>query len=181
MAGDAGFYGPLEYSVWLPWAGLGLLLLIAAWLSYIFLSTRQRKEPLPAAPAGPPSDPSSLKRDYLRRIDAVAADAAAGRLTSRGSHQELSLLIRSFVRDIAGIDAPRMTLAELHEQGIPAAARAVGSFYPAEFGTEPRDSEPRNSEPRNSELRDTEPCDPQPCDSVALAAETAREVVRTWN
>jgi hypothetical protein len=161
---DTGFYAPLEYSAWLPWTGLGLLLLIAAWLAYAFLSTRQRREPSPASPAGPPSDPSGLKKDYLRRIDAVAADAAAGRLSERVSHQELSLLIRSFVRDMAGIDAPRMTLAELREQDFPSAALAVGSFYPAEFGPEPRDTEPR-----------------QAGHPVEAAAETAREVVRTWN
>lgn len=171
MENDTGFYAPLEYSAWLPWAGLGLLLLIAGWLAYVLLSTRQRREPSPASPAGPPSDPSGLKEDYLRRIDAVAADASAGRLSERVSHQELSLLIRSFVRDMAGIDAPRMTLAELREQDIPSAALAVGSFYPAEFGPEPRETGPRETGPR----------DAGPRYSVEAAAETAREVVRTWN
>ncbi len=57
-----------------------------------------------------------------------------------------------------------MTLAELREQNIPAAALAVSSLYPAEFG--PEGPEPRAPEPR---------------DPVAAAAETAREVVRTWN
>ncbi|MEV7134795.1 hypothetical protein AB0N24_18110 [Arthrobacter sp. NPDC093128] len=166
MENDSGFYAPLMYSAWLTWAGLGLLFLVAAWVAFVVLSTRQRSGTVPAPPSGPPSDPSGLKRDYLRRIDAVAVDAAAGRVSARASHQELSLLIRSFVRDIAGIDAPRMTLAELNRQGIPAAAVAIGSLYPAEFGPEPRDTQPRDSEPR---------------DSVAAAAETAREVVRTWN
>lgn len=171
MENDAGFYAPLSYSPWLPWAGLGLLLLVAVWLAYVFLSTRQKTGSWTAPASGPPSDPSSLKGDYLRRIDAVAADSATGRLSARAAHQALSLLIRSFVRDIAGIDAPRMTLAELREQNIPAAALAVSSLYPAEFGPEPRDSEPGDSEPG----------DPEPGDSVATAAETAREVVRTWS
>ncbi|MDR6508753.1 hypothetical protein [Arthrobacter oryzae] len=166
MENDSGFYAPLTYSAWLPWAGLGLLFLVAAWLAFVFLSTRQRRRAVPAAPFGPQWDPSSLKLDYLRRIDAVADDAEAGRLSARASHQELSLLIRNFVRDIAGIDAPRMTLAELHRQGIPAAAAAIRRLYPAEFGPEPRDTEPRDTEPHSS---------------VAAAAETAREVVRTWN
>lgn len=170
MVNDAGFYAPLEYSAWLPWAGLGLLFVIAAWLAYVFLSTRRRPEALPAAPARPPSDPSSVKRDYLRRIDAVADGAAAGRLSARVSHQELSLLIRSFVRDIGGIDAPRMTLAELNQQDIPAVARAVGSLYPAEFSPE-REAEPGGTDTRDTDARET----------VAAAAETAREVVRAWN
>jgi hypothetical protein len=146
----------MEYSGWFLWAGLGLLALVAAWLAFVFLSTRQRAAASHDAACGPPSDPHSLRRDYLRRIDAVAADAEAGRLSARASHQELSLLIRRFVRDISGIDAPRMTLAELNAQGIPTAAEAIGSLYPAEFSRDPRES-------------------------VAVTAETAREVVRTWN
>jgi hypothetical protein len=176
---DAGFYAPLSYSPWLPWAGLVLLVLAAAWLAYVFLSTRQQDSSITAPASGPPSDPSGLKRDYLRRIDAVAAAAATGRLSARASHQELSLLIRSFVRDIAGIDAPRMTLAELREQNIPAAALAVSSLYPAEFG--PEGPEPRDPEPRAPEPGAPEPSAPEPRDPVAAAAETAREVVRTWN
>ncbi|MFF1383117.1 hypothetical protein ACFVWT_06120 [Arthrobacter sp. NPDC058288] len=176
MGNDSGFYGPLEYSAWLPWTGVGLLLLVAAWLAYVVLSTRQRPVQSAAAPSAPPPNPSSLKREYLRRIDGVAADAAAGRLSARASHQALSLLIRSFVRDVTGIDAPRMTLAELNQQNIPTAALAVSSLYPAEFGPAPRDTEPRAIE-----LRAPEPRAPEPRDSVAIAAETAREVVRTWN
>jgi hypothetical protein len=153
---DSGFYAPLEYSGWFLWAGVGLLALVAAWPAFVLVSTRQRAAAPHEAAPGPPPDPHSLRRDYLRRIDAVAADAEAGRLSARASHQELSLLIRSFVRDISGIDAPRMTLAELRAQGIPTAAEAIGSLYPAEFSRDPRES-------------------------VAVTAETAREVVRTWN
>ena len=171
MGNDSGFYGPLEYSAWLPWAGLGVLVLVAAWLAYVLLSTRRRPDVFAVPPPAPPSDPSGLKRDYLSRIDGVAADAAAGRLSARAAHQELSLLIRSFVRDVTGINAPRMTLAELNEQNIPAAALAVSSFYPADFSPEPRDAEPRSTESPATEPRD----------AVAMAAETAREVVRTWS
>lgn len=156
MESDSGFYAPLEYSPWFLWAGLGLLALVAAWLAFVFLGARQRPAATLDTDSGPPSDPQRLRQDYLRRIDAVAADAETGRLSPRASHQELSLLIRSFVRDISGIDAPRMTLAELHAQGIPRAAEAIGRLYPAEFSRDPRES-------------------------VAVTAETAREVVRTWN
>ena len=70
---------------------------------FVFLSTRQR------AGCGARRRCTGRRRirqtssaTYLRRIDAVAVDAAAGRLSARASHQELSLLVRSFVRDIAG-------------------------------------------------------------------------------
>jgi len=168
---SSGFYAPLAYSAWLPWAGAGILLLVAGWLAFVVVSTRQGTGAATAARPAPPSDPSAVKREYLRRIDAVAADAAAGRLSARAAHQELSLLIRGFVRDAAGIDAPRMTLAELSRQGVPAAASAISSLYPVEFGPEAGGAAPRGAAP----------CAAASCDPVAAAAESAREVVRTWN
>lgn len=156
MQDNAGFYAPLQYSpLWL-WAGIGLLALVLAWYVFVFLSTRTR--PAAAAPPRftPPSDINGLKEAYLLRIDAVEADAAAGRLTSRASHQELSLLVRKFARDVTGIDAPRMTLAELDSHPLPAAANAVGRLYPGEFGAEP-------------------------LPPLARSAEAARQAVRSWN
>lgn len=168
---DGDFFGPLEYSAWFPWAGLGLLVLAAAWYAYVFLSTRrrpaaQRVEATPAPPAAVSApDLARLRQDYLQRIDAVDREAAAGIRSSRSSHQELSLLIRSFVRDASGVDATRMTLAELRAagpsagpaaHGVPAAADAVAALYPAEFAA-------------------------GPAPGVPGASRTAREVVRSWN
>jgi hypothetical protein len=153
---NAGFYAPLQYSqLWL-WAGIGLLCLVLGWYVFVFLSTRARRAPGAAPKFTPPSDFNRLKEAYLLRIDAVEADAAAGRLTSRASHQELSLLVRKFTRDATGVDAPRMTLAELDSHPLPAAATAVGMLYPGEFGAEP-------------------------LPPLARSAETARQAVRSWN
>jgi len=153
---NGGFYGPLQYSpLWL-FAGIGLLVLVLGWYVIVFLSTRKRPLPAAARRYTPPSDIHSLKEAYLQRIDAVEADAAAGRLTSRASHQELSLLVRKFTRDVTGVDAPRMTLAELDSHPLPAAATAVGRLYPGEFGAEP-------------------------LPPLARSAETARQAVRSWN
>jgi hypothetical protein len=153
---NAGFYGPLQYSpLWL-WAGTGLLALVLGWYVFVLLSTRTRPVPAAAPRFTPPSDINSLKEAYLLRIDAVVADAAAGRLTSRASHQELSLLVRKFTRDVTGVDAPRMTLAELASHPLPAAANAVGLLYPGEFGAEP-------------------------LPPLARSAETARQAVLSWS
>ena len=164
MKGD--FFGPLEYSDWFPWAALGLLVLIAAWYAYILLSTRRRPAAqqaarTPAPPAAAVPDVARLRRDYLQRIDAVDREAAAGTRSGRSSHQELSLLIRSFVRDASGVDATRMTLAELRAAGpeapgVPAAADAIAALYPAAFAA-------------------------GPASGVPDAARAAREVVSSWN
>jgi hypothetical protein len=153
---DPGLVGPLQYSQGWMWAGLALLTLVLGWYCFVFLSTRQRRSPSPPALFTPPSDLHDLKEAYLQRIDAVTADAAAGLLTARESHQELSLLVRRFARDATGVDAPRMTLAELHVHPLPGIAEAVRRIYPGEFGLEP-------------------------LPALTQSAETARQAVWQWN
>ncbi|HYH76385.1 MAG TPA: hypothetical protein VD841_02620 [Arthrobacter sp.] len=156
MQDNAGFYAPLQYSpLWL-WAGIGLLAMVLAWYLFVFFSTRTPRGAAAAPRFTPPSDINRLKEAYLLRINAVEADAAAGRLTSRASHQELSLLVRKFARDVTGVDAPRMTLAELDSHPLPGAANAVGRLYPGEFGAEP-------------------------LPPLGRSAEAAREAVRSWS
>ncbi|MEC5179509.1 hypothetical protein [Arthrobacter sp. CG_A4] len=175
---DGSFYGPLGYSGWFPWAALGLLVLVAVWYAYVVLSTRRRTGPgvQEATRFTPPSDISGLQQDYLRRIDSVAREAQAGARSARAAHQELSLLIRSFTRDVSGVDAPRMTLADLrsvdpHGGNLPAVAEAIGRFYPAEFAAAPGCAVPGFAVQGSA------------CQASAVpeAAETAREVIRSWN
>jgi hypothetical protein len=153
---EPGLIGPLQYSKGWMWAGLALLTLVLGWYCFVFLSTRQRRSPPPPALFTPPSDLQELKEAYLQRIEAVTADAAAGFLTARESHQELSLLVRRFARDATGVDAPRMTLAELHVHPLPGIAEAVRRIYPGEFGLEP-------------------------LPPLRQSAETARQAVWQWN
>jgi hypothetical protein len=153
---DPGFYAPLQYSQGWMWAGIALLAVVLAWYCVVVFSTRARQAPVTPPRFTPPSDLTALKEAYLQRIDAVSADASAGVLTARESHRELSLLVRKFARDVTGVDAPRMTLAELRRHPLPAAAEAVARIYPGEFGLEPL--------PRVSE-----------------SAETARRAVWQWN
>lgn len=174
---DGDFFAPLAYSDWYPWAALGLLVLVAGWYAYVLRSTRRRPagqqaEEVPAPPSAVAApDLDRLRRDYLERIDAVDREAAAGTRSGRSAHQELSLLIRSFVRDASGVDATRMTLAELRAvctegavgvavgtavHGVPAAADAIAALYPAAFAA-------------------------GPASGAKDAARTARDVVRSWN
>ncbi|MEO8284545.1 MAG: hypothetical protein ABI568_14280 [Pseudarthrobacter sp.] len=155
MQPDPGLIGPLQYSQGWMWAGLALLAAVLGWYCFVFLSTRQRR-PAPPARFTAPSDLHDLKEAYLQRIDAVTADAHAGLLTARESHQELSLLVRRFARDVSGLDAPRMTLAELHVHPLPGIAEAVSRIYPGEFGVEP-------------------------LPPLMQSAETARQAVWQWN
>jgi hypothetical protein len=154
MDGKADFYGPLLYSPWLLWVGLGLMVLVAGWFLFVVVSTRSPG--LQAEPHAPASDLKALQQEFLASINKVAADATLGRLPARQAHQELSLLVRMFVQRASGVAAPRMTLAELQENGPPALVTAIARIYPGEFAAHPQES-------------------------PAAAAETAREVVRSWS
>ena len=156
MQVEPEFYGPLQYdSVW-GWAGLALVVLTAAWYAVVFAATRTPRGADARQRPAQLTDLAELKAAYLERIDDVERDAASGKRSIRDSHQEISLLLRKFVRDATGVDAPRMTHADLAKHPLPAAASAVGQLYPAEFG-------------------------PEPLPSVAGSAAAARRAVLAWN
>ncbi|GAA3407073.1 hypothetical protein [Pseudarthrobacter polychromogenes] len=156
MQADPEFYGPLQYGpVWM-WAGVALLVLVAAWYAFVLAATRRPREAHSIQRPAQLTNLAALKAAYLQRIDDVERDAAAGTRSARGSHQEISLLLRKFVRDATGVDAPRMTQADLARHPLPAAAAAVGALYPAAFG-------------------------PDPVPSVASSAAAARRAVQAWN
>ncbi|MBB6403222.1 hypothetical protein [Arthrobacter sp. AZCC_0090] len=155
MQDNPGFYAPLQYNDQWIWAGCGLLLLVACWLGWVLWPNRRTT--VAPAPAGvPPSGLPGLRERYLAGIDAVVADAGAGRIPERDAHQQLSILLRAFASEASGVDATRMTLQELHRNGLRPIAAGVAGMYPAEFG-------------------------PGQQGAVAESAEAARQAVLAWN
>ncbi|WP_457950366.1 hypothetical protein ACTAQI_07180 [Pseudarthrobacter sp. alpha12b] len=158
MQADPEFYGPLQYSPAWMWCGAALLALVAGWYVFVFATTRvaARAKPGSAGPRSALTELPALKAAYLQRIHDVDREAAAGNLEARAAHQEISLLLRGFVRDATGVDATRMTHLDLARHPLPAAAGVIEALYPAEFG-------------------------PGPLPSVAASAAKASEAVRGWN
>ena len=160
-----------------------LLALVAAWYTFVLLGTRRRPAareaaPTPTAqtPTAPPAgtpDLARLRHEYLRRIDAVDREAAAGTRSDRSAHQELSLLIRSFIRDASGVDAPRMTLAELRAAGSTAHRQAGAQYFPPEHHF-------RAAADAVAGLYQGAFA-AAPASAVPDAARAAREVVSSWN
>jgi hypothetical protein len=129
-----GFYAPDPYaSKWL-WIGIGALVLVAAWYAWVWWSTREKKVVVP--PRVTSDRLSRLRADYTRQIDLVLDRAAAGEITQRRAHQQLSVLVRHFVQEVSGINAPTMTLTERNATGsrLTPVSAVVGSLYPGEFG-----------------------------------------------
>ena len=159
MLDDTGFFGPYQYQLWVLWLALGLLLLalVVAWVVFVLRFSARRLPPSARrAAAAAAVDLPSVRLRYLGLIDEVQAESDAGRLGERAVHSRLSLLLRFFVHETAGADTHVMTLADLREADLPRVADAVEQWYPPAFAQQ-------------------HPGDPD------RAAETAREVVRSWS
>lgn len=151
-----GYYAPAPYGLWWLWIGVAAFVLIGGWYLWVWWATRPR--PTPSAPHADVDRSRRLRDDYLREIDLVVSRAAAGAITDRRAHQELSVLVRHFVQEMSGIRAPTMTLTDLTESGprLTAVAQVVEVLYPGEFA-------------------------PRATQTVAGAGEVAKEVVRRWS
>ena len=157
MPGDDVLYPPLQYSpVWLLLV-LAILvgLALAGWLTAVL--TRPRRLASHAS-----SDPQlvlgQLRAEYLGQIDRIEQQVRGGELGARQAHAALSRLMRAFVNEYSGLEAPVLTLQDLVAQGVhPALIDALGRYsYPSLF-------------------RRGAPIDP------SLAAQAARRVVQTWH
>lgn len=155
MPTEATFYAPVGYSPWWPLAGAGLLVLCLAWFAWVWASTRAGAcAPVPDFVA--PRNPDSVRARYRALIAAIEEKYDAGMFSAREAHRELSLAVRTFVHEMTGVQAHRMTLAQLRRHQLHLAADAVELFYPGEFA---RDS---------GHL------------TVAASAHAARQVVASW-
>ena len=111
--------------------------------------------------AQPSVDPhlvlGQLRTEYLAEIDSIEQQVRAGQLDARRAHAALSRLMRRFVNEYSGLEAPVLTLQDLVARGVhPALVDALGRYsYPSLFRREA-------------------PIDP------VLGAQAARQVVQTW-
>ncbi|SEE10776.1 hypothetical protein SAMN04489740_0674 [Arthrobacter alpinus] len=155
MPTDGTFYAPVGYSAWWPLAGAAILVLCLGWCAWIWISTRaQPSADVPGFIA--PRNAETVRRKYLMLISSIEQRHSTGALTGRAAHLELSLAVRTFVHEMTGVKAQRMTLKQLRDHQLPLVADAVEQFYPGEFAA-------------YSE---------QP--SVAASAQAAGSVVSSW-
>ncbi|NII50453.1 hypothetical protein [Frigoribacterium endophyticum] len=136
MLDDDGFFGPYQYQWWGLWLALGLLLLalVVGWWVFVARFSARRLPPAErAARRAAAVDLPSVRARYLGLVDEVEAAAAAGRLDDRAVHGRLSLLLRSFAHETAGVDTHVMTLADLRESDLPQLTGAVEEYYPPAF------------------------------------------------
>jgi hypothetical protein len=162
MSGADELYPPAQYGWGWILLAIGVLVLIAgvAWL--VVLLTRPRRAiAFAAGPVAPPvltADAATvLRQEYLGAIAQIEADYRAGTSDARRANLDLSRVVRGFVNEYSGIEAPVLALDDLVRLGVhPSLVDAIGrNYYPSIF-------------------RRSAPVDP------LVGAEAARKVVTTW-
>ncbi|MFT4284117.1 MAG: hypothetical protein QM598_04720 [Protaetiibacter sp.] len=157
MPGDDVLYPPAQYSPFWLLLVLAVLLAIVGVAVLVAVLTRPRR--LVTQPAVDGSAVlAQLRIEYGAAIDDVERRVRSGELGARRAHAELSRLMRAFVNEYSGLEAPVLTLQDLVAQGVhPALVDALGRFtYPSLF-------------------RRGAPVDP------VLGVQAARQVVQSWH
>jgi hypothetical protein len=163
MPGSDELYPPAQYGWgWMLLAiGILALLVLGAWL--LIVLTRPRRTLSTAGEAQGPTlltvdVLSQLRTEYLERIRMVETDYRERKLSARNANFELSRVVRTFVNEYSGLEAPVLALDDLKARGVhPALIDAMGRhYYPSIFRQGPA------------------------IDPIA-GAEAARTVVRTWH
>jgi hypothetical protein len=163
MPGSDELYPPAQYGWgWMLLAfGILALLIAGAWL--LIALTRPRRA-VSFADENAGQAPlvidvlSQLRTEYLTRIQQIETDYTERRLSARQANLELSRVVRTFVNEYSGLEAPVLALDDLVARGVhPALVDALGRhYYPSIFR-------------------------PGPVIDPVAGAEAARTVVRTWH
>lgn len=162
MPGSDELYPPAQYGWgWVLLAfGILALLIVGAWV--VIALTKQRR---PADRLGIEDQPlltgdvlGQLRMEYLDRVQQIETDYREKRLSPRNANLELSRVVRTFVNEYSGLEAPVLALDDLVQRGVhPALIDAMRRhYYPSIFRQGP------------------------PIDPLA-GAEAARAVVRSWH
>jgi len=131
------FFPPLDYDWW--W-WLVLPLFVALLVTWIILSKRFARMPgwqrVGGAVAKGPKVlplPVDVRRKALSRIADVEQRVAAGSMSPRDAHIELSGILRELAFYTTRFDARKMTLTDLRRAGLTRLADTIATFYPVAF------------------------------------------------
>lgn len=140
MSGTDELYPPAQYGWGWMLLALGIIavLILAAWL-LIFL-TKPRRGVALQGDAGATTPMTAdvltmLRQEYHERIGQIEADYRAGALSARHANLELSRVVRTFVNEYSGLEAPVLALDDLVRLGVPPALidALQRHYYPSIF------------------------------------------------
>ena len=138
MSGPEELYPPVQYSG--LWVLLAVGIVLAVVLIWWLVVARTKPKPVSAAPQGAPTPPvqvviQMLRGEYLASIDDIERAYDAKELDARGANLELSRVVRAYVNEYSGLEAPVLTLDELAGRGVhPSLVDALRRhYYPSIF------------------------------------------------
>lgn len=149
------FSGPVGYADRWLWIALGLMLVAALYFALAWWLTRP---PTVRSVTRADVDVPSVRGAHLERIDRIAAQVAAGAIAARDGHQQLSVVVRSYVAAVSTLPARTMALADFRTHAPAPVADTIAVLYPPEFAPDDEVARTRFDE----------------------AADRARELVTTW-
>lgn len=131
-------YPPYQYGWgWLVLAlGLLALIVLAAWAVIFFTRPRRIPEETKAERPKLTGDViSQLRMEYSQSLRKVMADHDARRIDGREANRRMSALVRRFVNEYSGLEAPVLALDDLRGLGVhPALLDALQRhYYPSIF------------------------------------------------
>jgi hypothetical protein len=131
---------PFEYSWWVPL--LALAFAVGGGVC-IFFFARMLKKYLPEAKKNAPriktltpQELFILKRKYEGQLQGLLRTYAGNQIEKREAYQDLSMLIREFVRDATGIHVENYTVKEIKSLGIRRLDMLMDEYYVPEFAEE---------------------------------------------
>jgi len=160
MSTSISLQDPLSYSTGIM-IGLIIAMAVPAIIYLIYLIIKYMPKPKPKTKTKPvpkiTEDLATIKRRYLKLIEAVELDLNNQKIDEREGYIRLSSVVRNFVHEATGLDTQNLTLNEIKELSMPSLYDLIERFYRPEFALEKGDIIMETS------VRD------------------ARRVVETWN
>ena len=137
MQNESDLSGLHQYSLW-PLA-IALLLIVAIVIVFLSILWTTRKKPIKSVATLPKAlkqevDIAALQQKYLQLVDALEGSYLNKEITARVAHQQLSLLLRLFVREVTGYRVDVMTLADIKRNDkLTRLAGPIELYYEPEF------------------------------------------------
>lgn len=137
MLADDKIVPPVQYEVLWLILGIALLVAIAAWLVFLFRSTRKKLTPAEMIAKG--KDPYvKYRKKYISQMESIDQQYRSGQLGVRELHLSLSALVRQFAQETRGINAETATLSDLRKaSGAGPLTDLIEQYYHPEFAENP--------------------------------------------
>ena len=117
---------------------LGLVLLISGLIKFFKWNKERRAEKrqlkmmqMQAMQIRTP--PAEAKARYIDCLRRLGDQIEMGSLTPRAGYQQMSILVRTFVKEYTNLDVTTKTLEEIRRMGLPALTTLVEEYYAPEF------------------------------------------------